>query len=68
MSEEYRLDEIRAVKLKQMQQDADMYLRKNDMKINSCIERLLLNRKPHQKGIDFIKPKADSSTLTESYL
>ena len=67
MSEEYRLDEIRAFKLKQMQQDADMYLRKNDMKINSCIERLLLNRKPHQKGIDFIKAKADSSTLTESY-
>jgi hypothetical protein len=29
MSEEYRLDEIRAFKLKQMQQDADMYLRKN---------------------------------------
>lgn len=67
MSEEFRLDEIRADKLKQMQQDADMYLRKNDKKLNSCIERLLLNRKPHQKGLDFIKAKADSSTLTESY-
>lgn len=66
MSEDFTLDEIRPEKLRQMQLDTDMYLRKNDFKLNSCVKQLMLERQNHQKLIDWIKHKADSTTFAQA--
>ncbi|CAG2214762.1 PNPLA8 [Mytilus edulis] len=66
MSEDIRLDEKRTEKLIQMQQDTEMYLRKNEFKLKCATEQLLKQRQPHQQVLDYIKLKADSSFLADS--
>lgn len=66
MSEDIRLDEKRTEKLIQMQQDTEMYLRKNEFKLKCATEQLLKQRQPHQQALDYIKLKADSSFFADS--
>ncbi|XP_071133254.1 calcium-independent phospholipase A2-gamma-like [Mytilus edulis] len=66
MSEDIRLDEKRTEKLIQMQQDTEMYLRKNEFKLKCATDQLLKPRQPHQQVLDYIKLKADSSFLADS--
>ncbi|XP_052087063.1 calcium-independent phospholipase A2-gamma-like [Mytilus californianus] len=66
MSEDIRLDEKRTEKLIQMQQDTEMYLRKNEFKLKCATDQLLKQRQPHQQALDYIKLKADSSFLADS--
>lgn len=66
LSEDMRLDEKRHEKLLQMQQDTEMYLRRNEHKLKHAVDQLLIERQPHQKAMDYIKLKADSSFLADS--
>lgn len=59
VSEEWALDEIRPEKLKQMQHDTAMYLRRNDFKVQRCAEKLMQQRHTHQKIYDWAKLKLD---------
>ncbi|KAL5013924.1 hypothetical protein ScPMuIL_008194 [Solemya velum] len=59
LSEEFMLDEIRPDKVKQMQLDSQMYLRKNERKIEMAAQQTLLPRRYHQKAMDWIKLQGD---------
>lgn len=59
VSEEWTLDEIRSEKLKQMQHDTLMYLRRNDFKVQRCAEKLMQQRHMHQKMYDWVKLRLD---------
>lgn len=61
-----RLDEKRTEKLVQMQQDTEMYLRRNEHKLKHAVDQLLIERQPHQKAMDFLRQQADSSFLADS--
>ncbi|XP_064631859.1 calcium-independent phospholipase A2-gamma-like [Lineus longissimus] len=53
MTEDCLLDEIREEKIDQLLQDTEMYLRKNEHKMESAAKQLLLPRRPHQKVNDW---------------
>ena len=59
MSEDFSLDEVRRDKWDTMQQDAKMYLRKNEYKIKLASERLTATRRADQKVQDWVKTKRD---------
>nr|KAG5708826.1 hypothetical protein BaRGS_031980 [Batillaria attramentaria] len=59
LSEELHLDEIREDKLELMQRDTQMYLRKNEYKLNKAAHTLKQIRLPHQHALDWLKSKAD---------
>ncbi|KAJ8301954.1 hypothetical protein KUTeg_020941 [Tegillarca granosa] len=60
MSEDFPLDTIDSSKLLQLSQDAEMYLRKNEYKINKAKEQLMLPRQRYKKMTDYVKWKADT--------
>ena len=55
MSHMYTLDEIDPKKLKQMKEDAQLYLRKNKGKLNALTVALVRKRSLWQRFKDFIK-------------
>lgn len=59
LSEEIQLDEIRDEKLKIMQQDAQMYLHKNEHKVQRAVEILTKHRTPKQRIFDWLRHKGD---------
>lgn len=57
MSEEFLLNEIQEDKLKQMQFDTQLYLRRNASKLNMAGQRLSLQRTTQQKMQDWVMDK-----------
>lgn len=55
LSEHMPLDECRIEKLEQMQTDAQMYIRKNEYKLNKAAKALMQTRSPSQVLVDKIK-------------
>lgn len=53
MSDNLLLNEIKPEKIKQMQKDARMYLRKNEHKLVTACNQLMLPRKRTQKLVDW---------------
>lgn len=58
MSEDFGLDEIRPEKVRQMQFDADLYLRKNASKLRRVGARLQLQRRPHRLAQDWLRERS----------
>jgi len=55
LTESGTLDENRPEKLEQMKVDANMYLRKNDYKVNQLIKEIMKKRKLLQKSDDWLR-------------
>jgi calcium-independent phospholipase A2-gamma len=59
MSEELQLDETNPEKWEVMKQDTLMYCRKNQHKLDTAAEKLLLAKLPHQKAMNWLDDKKD---------
>ena len=59
LSDEFLLDEISEDRWELMRQDALMYCRKNEAKLNTAGEQLRQTKMPHQKAGDWIRQTAD---------
>lgn len=60
LTEQLSLDENRQEKINQLENDAEMYIRRNDAKMLSAAKQLMQERKPLQKATDWV-----NSTLSK---
>ena len=61
MSEDFQLDEIRPDKWELMTSDSEMYIRKNELKLQKAAKVLSFPKMPHQKAKDWIKATIDEN-------
>jgi len=60
MSEHFLLDEVRANKWEQMQQDTEMYCRKNAQQLDRAVSQLLQPKPLYRRITDQLRLKLDS--------